>query len=528
MKRVLLTWIGYNDLRSLAATLSETQRKEVLREVGGGVPQPGDEGPIKALVGEVAFDEIRLLNNYSSQRGRQFARWVGPAAQAVDVRLRNPSDYKAIYKIVDAELDRLSQRKDWGEIELCIHLSPGTPAMAAIWVLLGKSKYPATFYQTYQGQAWVTEIPFNLTVDYLPELYRRSDARLEKQSASPSELAGFQHIIGDSPIMKKAVDLAHRAAMRNLSTLLLGESGSGKELFARAIHDTSARRDQPFVAMNCAAISRELLESELFGHEKGAFTGAHSARPGAFELANGGTLFLDEVGECDLSLQTKLLRVLQPPHDGGLCERVFRRVGGTRDLTSNVRVIAATNRDLMAAIGEGRFREDLYYRLAVVTIKVPALRDRRSDIPALAAALLERANAQFRADEPGYQDKPLSDAARAFIKTYPWPGNVRQLYNALLQATGMCSGKVISREDIAAAVADVDFSAHRPAEAWEQPLGDGFSLQDAMDALQRHLLRSAMEQAHGVKAEAARLLGIDHYQTLDAKLKRLRVGGNWK
>ena len=185
--------------------------------------------------------------------------------------------------------------------------------MAAVWLLLGKTRYPAKFLETFAGKSWVTEVPFDLTIDVLPDLLRDPDSHLQHLAAEgPQDVAGFENIAGESRVIRDAVGRAKRAALRGVSILLLGESGTGKEMFAHAVHKVSPRRDRPFVPINCAALSQTLLESELFGHVKGAFTGADRDRPGAFELANGGTLFLDEVGECDLETQAKLLRVLQP------------------------------------------------------------------------------------------------------------------------------------------------------------------------------------------------------------------------
>ena len=306
--------------------------------------------------------------------------------------------------------------------------------------------------------------------------------------------------------------------------LLLGESGVGKEMFAQAIHRASPRAEGPFVAINCAAIARELLESELFGHKKGSFTGAAADREGAFAEADGGTLFLDEIGECDLEFQAKLLRVLQPPSNESPCHRVFRPIGATKDQTSNVRVVAATNRDLVKAIAQGQFREDLYYRLAVVTVNIPSLRDRKRDIPDIAGALMDRINRQLSAEgEPGYTYKSLSASAISFVKRREWPGNIRQLYNTLLQAAVMADGDTLERIDLEAAVGQVPALPGDRADAMEHPLGDGFDLEEHLNSIRRHYLQRAMEEANGVKAEASRLLGITNYQTLDAQLKRLKV-----
>jgi transcriptional regulator with PAS, ATPase and Fis domain len=377
----------------------------------------------------------------------------------------------------------------------------------------------------------------------------------------PSDVAGFEDIVGDSQGIRLAVGRAERAAARSVSVLLLGESGTGKELFAQAIHRASPRRDKPWRAINCAAITTTLLESELFGHTKGAFSGADRPRAGAFETADGGTLFLDEVGECSLELQAKLLRVLQPSDDAHPCTRRFRPVGGDSDKTSNVRIIAATNRDLHDAMHRREFREDLFYRLSVVTIQVPPLRDRRSDIPHIAQRLLDRINAQFRSEERGSQpvekgdcpsptspfptsspsaanrhgpqglspystggsrDKSFSDSAIAFVKRHDWPGNIRQLYNVILQAVVMTEGNSLDRGDLIASLGEFHVSP-AAGNVLDRPLGNNFKLEELLNEIQRHYLRRAMSEANGVKRHAARLLGIDKYQTLDAQIKRLKV-----
>jgi transcriptional regulator with PAS, ATPase and Fis domain len=319
------------------------------------------------------------------------------------------------------------------------------------------------------------------------------------------------------------VGRARKAALRDVAVLLLGESGTGKEMFARAIHDASPRRDKPFLAVNCAAIPKSLIESELFGHEKGAFTGAEKKYPGAFQRADGGSLFLDEVGECDPDIQAKLLRVLQPPPEAPPCIREFQPIGATKTLRTDVRVIAATNRNLMTMVQDGDFREDLFYRLAVITIKLPPLRERRSDIPNIATALLIQINRDFARQEPGYHHKFLSSSAKSFVSRHDWPGNVRQLYNALLQAAVMSDRDEIGIDDLQAAIAEMPEGRSRKDDPLELPLGNGFCLEKHLETIHRHYLQRAMHEAHSVKSKAARLLGMKNYQTLDAQLKRLGV-----
>jgi DNA-binding NtrC family response regulator len=528
-KRVLVQWIGHSDLRAMAASLPAAQRDEILQHVKGAVPKEGDIGPIKTLLNTQEFDEVRLLSNYPAAWNKKFVAWLGVKAELVAVELKKPTDYKAIFPIADAELSAIRHRKDWEATQLCLHLSPGTPAMAAIWLLLGKTRYPSMFYETFAGTSWITEVPFDLTIDVIPEILRDPDTHLQHlASESPSEIEGFKDIAGDTKAIRDAVGRAKRAALRGVTILLLGESGTGKEMFAQAIHKASPRRDKPLQAINCAALSKTLLESELFGHTKGAFTGADRERKGAFELIDGGTIFLDEIGECDLETQAKLLRVLQPLPGEGPTVRTIRRLGDDKDRKVDVRILAATNRDLHQAIGNGRFREDLYYRLSAITITLPPLRDRKADIPKIAQKLLDQINRQFRAEEPNYRNKSLSGTAMAFVKRHDWPGNVRQLYNVLVQAAVLAEEDILERGNIVAALGEMPGDKRHVTAILDRPIGDGFDLEEYLNDIHRSYLRRAMEEAKGVKARAARLLGMKNYQTLDAQLKRLHVTGDWE
>jgi DNA-binding NtrC family response regulator len=295
----------------------------------------------------------------------------------------------------------------------------------------------------------------------------------------------YRLVLGKSAKMKEATETAKKAATSKSTVLLLGESGTGKEIFARAIHNWSDRRNQPFVAINCVGLSKELLESELFGHEKGAFTGADQAKKGKMELAGGGTVFLDEIGDVSQELQTKLLRFLQ--------EREFDRVGGVKPIHVDVRIIAATNRDLDAAVKEGRFREDLFYRLNVVPIVLPPLRDRREDIPVLAHHFLEH-----YAKEVKKPFSEVSEATLAKLCAYDWPGNVRELANVIERAVVLGQGREMAPHDLPARIVEV------PSES----PSEGISYREAIDAHRRQLVTRALAQTQGNRAAAARTLGL--------------------
>lgn len=519
MAKILATWIGRTDLKAMVANAAVSRSRAVRRLVGDDDECAG-LGPVKTLLDAVPFDQVHLLTDYGADASKEFAAWLRCKPKVHEITLDNPSDHGEILRAVRPVLQNIRRRKD---DELAFHLSPGTPAMAAIWILLGKSQYPASLYQTYDGKATKAEIPFDITTDVLPQLLREPDRFWQHLAdRAPNEVSGFESIIGESEAIRAAVGRALRAAVHDVPVLILGESGTGKEMFAEAIHKTSHRSSKPIVAINCAAISRELLESELFGHVKGAFTGADKSRKGAFEEADGGTLFLDEVGECDLAMQAKLLRALQPPPGKGPCCRVFRPVGGTSDKVVDVRIIAATNRDLSQAIKDGQFREDLLYRLSVVTLKLPPLRQRAGDIGPIAKALLKEINERLTAGAgASYQHKSISEETIQFMQRQAWTGNVRELSGALVQAAMMADSPTLGPHDIAAAVAE--FPTAEPSDVLNRPLGDGFVLEEHLLDIQRHFVRRAMIQADGKVTKAAKLLGYKNYQTLSAQVERLRV-----
>jgi len=338
--------------------------------------------------------------------------------------------------------------------------------------------------------------PFELKTR-LGRLLERSDldSRITSLQDELAKKYGFRNPIGRSPAMRGVLDRIMRVAPMRATVLILGESGVGKELVARAIHFNSRRRDHPFIALNCAAMPASLIESELFGHEKGSFTGAHARARGKFEIAHDGTLFLDEISEMAPPTQAKLLRVLE--------EREFMRVGGDQSIRVDVRVIAATNSDLEAMVGQGTFRQDLYYRLKVVTIHVPPLRERRWDIPVLVETFLDelsRANAVPR--------KSIAPEALAALQTYQWPGNVRELKNLVESVLVSCPGDVIRVEDLPPVV------VRGGAEPGHGDLMPGMTLADA----ERELIRRTLEHTGGNRTHTAEMLGIG-VRTLQRKIR---------
>jgi two-component system response regulator HydG len=321
--------------------------------------------------------------------------------------------------------------------------------------------------------------------------------------------AGFdmRQIIGKSRAMKSLLEMTAMIAASEATVLITGESGTGKELIARAIHFNSGRRDNPLVVVNCAALTDTLLESELFGHEKGAFTGADRRREGRFMQADSGTIFLDEIGETSPVMQAKLLRVIQ--------EREIQRVGGEKPLKVDVRILAATNRDLEAAVAEGRFREDLYYRLNVVTLPMPPLRERGDDIPLLAQHFVRQYASKNRKTVRGF-----SPLAMDMLLKYDWPGNVRELENAVERAVILLTGDLISEKELPLSITGAYNGPVAPAAAI--PGGSPDTGPRPLDEVEREAIMAALEAAGGNKSEAARRLGINR-KTLHKKLKSYGV-----
>ena len=317
---------------------------------------------------------------------------------------------------------------------------------------------------------------------------------------------GFPFLIGQHPLIQKIHVLIKKVTATEATILLMGESGTGKELVARALHALSPRTDRPFIPVNCGAIPAELLESEIFGHERGAFTGAIGARSGMFQLANGGTIFLDEVGEMSPSLQVKLLRVLQ--------DREVRPVGADRSTRVDVRVVAATNKDLQQEVERGTFREDLFYRLQVIPIIMPPLRERRSDIPLLIQHFLEKHNAK-RPDRPVH----ITDESMVHLWEYDWPGNVRELENLLERLVILSEDGFIRVESLPSNIRSFISEKRIP----KPTLGDsGLDLNSAVEEFENQLIGEALRRTKGNKQAAARLLGLKR-TTLVAKLRRRKT-----
>lgn len=494
---VLISWIGRTDLRAASGA----------ENVG--------PGPIAQAASSHPYAAIHLLSDFDPVEAKNYVKWLARQVSAKihlhPAKLSSPTHFGEIYQQAVSVLDQLKQV----DASMTCHLSPGTPAMQSIWILLAKTTHPARLIQS-SPEAGVEEavIPFDISAEFVPQLLQKSDKRLaELAQGMAAENAQFSDIVYRGGVMKRVIEQAQRVAIRSIPVLIEGESGTGKELMARAIHRSSPRAGGPFIPVNCGAIPEELVESEFFGHKKGAFTGAASDRKGHFELAGGGTLFLDEVGELPKPVQVKLLRTLQ--------EGFVTPVGTSEERKVDVRIIAATNRTLIDEVAAGRFREDLFYRLAVAIIKLPPLRERAGDISLLIDAMLQHVNDE--AVKLGLRHKKLSASAKNIMLQHRWPGNVRELLNTLQRASAWSDEESISAE----AMRDAILLARPPAQAQEdvldQPIEEGVALEEVLARVASHYIERALTHSHNNKTQAATLLGLGSYQTLTNWMKRYGI-----
>ncbi len=498
-RRLLLTWLGKHDLDSEAE---------------------GALGPIGSILVEsdAPYDEVIILTNNWFDRISDYRVWLSKTLRnkrrstkiIIDkVNIKSPIDYPSIYAIAEKELSQTSPDRDL----VTLNLSSGTPAMAAVWVLIGKGIYNTKLVQTSKenGLSDVT-LPVNIALESL----KRQDDVLGELASTALDFDGqFAHIQTGSAPMRNAVDMAKKLSPRNLPVIIQGESGTGKEVFAEAIHKASQRTDKPFIAVNCGAIPETLIDSHLFGHKKGSFTGATTDRKGFFEEAEGGTLFLDEVGELPLNAQAKLLRALQ--------QKQITPVGESKPKTVDVRIIAATHRDLLAMIDAGEFREDLFYRLAVGVVQLPPLRERQEDIEDLLTVLIERLNDEAK-DQPGYQSKKISKDAIDFVKNQTWPGNIRELWNTLLRASIWSDSDMLTAEHLQRAMIK---RRERPEQQVQSiDLSAGIDINQVIDNAKRNFVIEALKITAGQKSKAAALLGLQNHQTLTNWMDKLGIEGD--
>ena len=417
-----------------------------------------------------------------------------------------PSAEKALEVLGERAFDvvlldiRLEGMSGLDALPRILALDPTLPVV----IMTGHGSREAAIQAIEAGAYDFFEKPFKieeLTIVLRRALERRSLLRKVDQL---EERVSFENIIGQSGAMQAVLRLVRKVVATDVTVLICGESGTGKELIAQAIHYNSPRRDKPFVRLNCVAIPDSLLESELFGHERGAFTGAVARKLGKFELANGGTIFLDEIGDMSLHTQAKILRVLQ--------EREFERVGGSETIKIDVRIVAATNKNLARAVEEGSFREDLYYRLNVFSINLPPLRERKEDIPPLVEHFVRRNVVELGKPLVGFTAEAMN-----ILLAYDWPGNVRELENYVQRAAVMAESEFIGPECL-----PPHLLTFKPKVQEELELEPGRSLDEMLEGVERKLIRAALQRTGGVQSRAAKLLGITE-RSLWHRIKKLGI-----
>ncbi len=559
--RILFTWLGMTDLRASQGELS-----------GGNL------GPIGQAVETFKFSEVHLLSDMEESANLAYCEWLQGLSDAEIVihphRLSSPMNFSEIYEAVVETLQKVENnpllrsgtgrvgqekaseatsptgrsknaRRDvesgtvvQGQVpeereyklatssnhkkyksfnhQIVYHISPGTSAMAAIWIILAKSAYPAELIQSSEEEgAKIISVPFEIAADYNPALILGHDDDILRISQGlPPEAPEFDAIIHRCREMKDAVTKSRIVAMHDIPVLITGESGTGKELFARAIHASSKRKNGPFIEVNCGAIPENLIESEFFGHKKGAFTGAVSDRSGYIESANGGTLFLDEIGELPLNAQVKLLRVLQ--------EKSVTKVGASEPSDVDIRIISATNRKLIEEVAEGQFREDLFHRIAIGVFQLPSLRERRGDLNLLIDHFVIEINCEFRKiNGELWKDRKLSANARNALLQHSWPGNIRELRNTLSRILLWSRNSTIRTREVADAIfakpqVEESSSLFNPA-LLDQP---DFKLDNLLGNIAVEYIEEALKKTGGNKSRASKLLGFSNYQTLNNWLQK--------
>lgn len=480
---VLLTFTGFHDPYFL-----------------GLVDQDEQPGPILSLLSVRPFDHIFLFSTPNTSKitasTKDAISGLHPRTtiHVFDLNLDDPTNYRDILKGLRKHLPNITE--DFPAAKFFIAVASGTPQMHASWLLLtAAGEIPAHILHVRPPKFVTKDCPLvselNLSARGFPSV------RFEPEPANTGEDGGDAYaacgqlgIVGEHPAMQRALEIGAMLAPSDAPVLIFGETGTGKELFACFIHRLSGRPREIFVPVNCAAMPEELVESLLFGHKKGAFTGAITDQIGKFDAADKGTLFLDELGELPPPAQAKLLRVLQ---DG-----VVEPVGQSKSHKVNVRILAATNRDLRRLVRQGKFREDLFYRLNVGEIKLPPLRERRSDIPKLALSTLDRLNSSLR------HPKGLTAEALSRLQSNDWPGNVRDLENAIERSVRLCRRDVLNADDI---LITEPITYADPLEALPTPY-EGFSMDGFLGSARKQLILRALEATKGNQSQAARLLGI--------------------
>ena len=499
MKNFMICWVGETDLNASI-----------------GIKKAGI-GPIGQAVESGGYDLLCLLSDWDLERTELYIKWLQTITSteiiSYPIKLSAPTVFEEIYEAAVKTIEDIN-KKYKEDFHYTFHISPGTPQMAVVWILLSKTRFPASIIESSKKYGVKkTSIPFDISIDFIPNLLSKADENLERLAfAHANESSEFDSIVHRSEIMQRTITNAKYIARPSIPVLLEGESGTGKELFARAIHKYSERKNKPFRAINCGAIPENLIESVLFGHEKGAFTGADRPKKGYFEAANTGTIFLDEIGELPKEMQVKMLRVLQ--------EGEITRVGSTHAQKVDVRIISATNKWLIKEVAKGAFREDLFYRLAVGVIKLPPLRERSGDINVLIDHFLKEIN-QNGVNGSSFPHKEISASARNVMLNHYWPGNIRELNYTLIRAVVYSRGAIITKDDIQNALL-LSIQGKRD-RILDRSLDEDFDIRETIKKVAVHYLKRGLDEANHNKTKAAQLLGLNNYQTLTNWLKRYNL-----
>ena len=466
----------------------------------GLIDQVEQQGPILSLLNVRQFNHVFLFDTPNTEKiSKEVESAINSLHKECEVHIKklslsDPTCYDEILKGLRTFIPGIIET--YADAQFFVSVASGTPQMHASWVLLTASaEFPARILHVRPPKYITKERPLvselNFSSPEFPTIrYQKSTISSEEGQANVEQVINQLGIVGDHASMKRCLEVGATLAPSTAPILILGETGTGKELFAKYVHMMSGRPKDKLVSVNCAAIPDNLVESHLFGHKKGAFTGAVNDQIGKFERADKGTLFLDELGELPHQVQAKLLRVLQ---DG-----IVESIGNTKQIKTDVRVIAATNKDIRRMIRSGKFREDLYFRLNVGEISLPALRDRRSDIPKLALYILDKVNASIR------RPKRLSTEALLRLQSHTWEGNVRDLENVIERSVRLCGSDVLKPDDL---LITEPISYADPFEALPTPY-EGFNLDDFLSSARKQLLLRALDSSNGNQSQAARLLGV--------------------
>lgn len=493
----LFSWLGSTDLKKMKESAPAAIASLALKHT-----TPFDKIVVLANTWESDWDKYKSWLALTLERAGRTC----PDISIVSVQIKSPIDYTSINVEAERWLNKLSKESD----NIAINLTSGTPAMIAMTVLIAKGKSNTHFYQvTPENKVLPVEIP----LDFGKEYVRSASKHLALKAVSqPIKQKSFDAITAQSAVMQTAVSQAEKLAKTDVPVLVLGETGTGKELMANAIHSASMRADKPIRTVNCGALPETLVDSILFGHVKGAFTGANTEHKGLFEQANQGTLFLDELGELSADIQVKLLRALQ--------QGEIQRVGDDKVVNVDVRVIGATHRDLMKMVVHGEFREDLFYRLAVGIIKLPALRERTEDIPELVDSLVNDIN-ETCSRHPDYKSKKVCDTAIKFIISQPWQGNIRELWNTLNRAFITTEAATVKFADIA------DAMLYRENRQEDNDvllsLGQQVDVEQIIDNIKKKYVLAALKACGNNYSKAADMLGFKSHQRLKDWMRKLDI-----